>query len=133
MTQDNTPPGPTFKARLLHINKGVGPEQGVVGKISPTAFRECVVWYWNRALKIRRGGVLSCVTYGRMSSCGWMLSRAVRPRMCVSVRSCMWSGPSLSAVGPLELFGGDSFTRKEGLFIGHAPVKHTCRTPRVVR
>ena len=32
VTQDNTPPGSIFKARLLHIGKSVGPEQGVVGK-----------------------------------------------------------------------------------------------------
>ena len=48
MTQDNTPPGPISKARLLHSNKSVGPEQGVLGEISPAAFRKRVVWYWNR-------------------------------------------------------------------------------------
>ena len=59
-----------MKARLLHIEKSVGPEQGVLGEISPTTFRKRVVWYRNRslvrscrALKIGPGGVLFCVTY----------------------------------------------------------------------
>ena len=49
VTQDNTPLGPIFKARLLHIRINVDIKQGVVGKISPTAFRKRVYWYWNRA------------------------------------------------------------------------------------
>ena len=48
VTQDNTPPGPILKARLLHSKKIVGPEQGAVGKIRPMAFRKRVVWYWSR-------------------------------------------------------------------------------------
>ena len=47
VTQDTTPPGTILKARLLHVEKSVGPEQGVVGKISPTAFRKRDVWYWH--------------------------------------------------------------------------------------
>ena len=72
MTQDNTPPGPICKARLLHVNKVVGSEQGVVGEISPTAFRKLVVLVLesclarsNRALKIGPGCLSSCVTYGK--------------------------------------------------------------------
>ena len=50
-----------------------GPEQGVVGEISPTAFRKRVVYFVlesylvrsNRASKINRGGVLSCVANGK--------------------------------------------------------------------
>ena len=49
-----------------------GPGQGVVGEISATALRKRVVYLVlesylvrsNRSLKINRGGVLSCVTYG---------------------------------------------------------------------
>ena len=72
MTQDNTPPGPIFKARLLHINKGVcRPRTGRRWKYLDNSFprtcrlvlESCLVRS-NRALKIRRGGVLSCVIYG---------------------------------------------------------------------
>ena len=38
VTQDNTPPGPIFKARLLHVDKSVGPEQGVRWKDLPDSF-----------------------------------------------------------------------------------------------
>ena len=37
MTQGNTPPGRILEARLLHINKRVGPNKGSVGKISSTS------------------------------------------------------------------------------------------------
>ena len=49
VTQKNTPPGPIFKARLLCTRINVDIKQGVVGKISPTAFRERACWYWNLA------------------------------------------------------------------------------------
>ena len=35
VTQDDTPPGPILKARFLYIEKSVGREQGVIGKIRP--------------------------------------------------------------------------------------------------
>ena len=72
MTQDTTPLGrPIVKALLLHSTMSVGSEQGVVGKIRTDSFpRMCPLALEpylvrsGRALKINRGGVLSCVTYG---------------------------------------------------------------------
>ena len=72
VTQDNAPPGPSFKAPFLCIERIVGPEQGTFGNISPTELSEnvpfdmgIIVGAENQALKIGPGGVLSCVTCGK--------------------------------------------------------------------
>ena len=66
MTQDNTPPGPIFKAGLFRTEEAASPGKGAVRKISPISLRKRVVWCWkshslasNRALKIGpvEGGV----------------------------------------------------------------------------
>ena len=72
ITQDNTPTQDrASKLGCSASKKSVGPEHGVVGKISSTASRKRIVWYGNRylarsnrALNPGPGGVLSCVTCG---------------------------------------------------------------------
>ena len=67
-----TPPGPTFKARLLHSKKGVGAQKGGVGKTSSVAVRKRVAWCWqplcygvgNRALQIGPGVCHDSDDYG---------------------------------------------------------------------
>ena len=62
MTQDNTPPGPIFKARLLHTKMNAGPKQGVVGEISSRrqlSKKSCRL-VLKLYMKINRGGVILC-------------------------------------------------------------------------
>ena len=69
MTQDNTPYGPIFKARLITPSEPMPMSKRVsLEKTSPAAFRKRACWYWNqscwvrgsnRALKIGPGGVFS--------------------------------------------------------------------------
>ena len=112
MTQDNTAPGPIFKARLLHVNKSAGPAQGVVGKILSTAFRKRADWYWirrylmrsNRALQIDPGGVvLSSVIYGKnpRSLAMQQATSPDRPMLCPALNLCSFlSFPNSGGMAP---------------------------------
>ena len=77
MTQDNTPPGPIFKSRLLRTKHDtqyqmirVWKAVGLIFPRTPCSGPTNVLMWTNRALKIGPGGVLSCATYGNATTTG---------------------------------------------------------------